>query len=150
MDDPCWETCFTTSQLEEIKAAKKEALCSYDEPYKEMFKKLHSVVKEFRSRKFEESSPSSSSSKPLPTTDTANEEYLIDMLFKEVTRHGLINPRQNYDMYWIQKTMLEILDSYRYKIFEWVKSKGSEMDLVTRVWTMLDKVFDDMMVETKR
>ena len=120
MKDPCRETCFTASQLEEIKAAKKEALCSYDEQCKGMFSKLYSVVKKFKSRKSEESS---SSSKPLLATDTANKEYLIGMLFKKVTGYGFINPRQNYDMYWIQKTIFEILDSYRYEVFEWVKWK---------------------------
>ena len=125
-----------------------------------MFNRLYSVIKEFKRRKTGlsslsglakegESVPQSPSTTVTPDTFTT-EEDLIDILFKEVTGYGFINPRQNYDMYWIQKTMLEILDSYRYQVFEWVKMKGSAMDLVTRVWVMLDKVFDNMMVQTRR
>ncbi|KAG2226969.1 hypothetical protein INT45_006376 [Circinella minor] len=138
VDDPCWQTCFSPLQLEEIKMTKEEAMATYGDDCKKMFGKLYSTVKEFKRKEAE------------ALSETVNGEELIDMLFEEVTRPGFINPRQNYDLYWIQKTMLEILDSYRYRVFEWVKKEGSEMDLMTRVWMMLDKVFDDMMIQTRR
>ena len=78
------------------------------------------------------------------------EEELIDELWKKVTDFGFLNPRTCYDEYWLQKTVLEFLDLYRWKVIDWVKSDGSELDYVTRIWTLLDKVFDDLMIATKR
>ena len=81
---------------------------------------------------------------------TIKEEDLIRELWKRLVGYGLIDPYEDYDLHWLQKTMVDILDLYRFRVLDWVKKSGSEMDFVNRVWTLLDKVFDDMMVETRR
>ena len=79
---------------------------------------------------------------------TIKEERVIDELWVKLTQFGLINPRESYDLHWLRKTMDDILDLYRFRILNWVKKNGSEMDFVTRIWVMLDKVFGDLIIET--
>ena len=155
-EDKCWETVFTPSQLQQIKSTSNKPLSEYDESCKKMFSTLSQVVKNAKKRKLE--SLSSPLSQPTLITGTSayleltikEEEDLIDELWESLAEFGLINPRKHYDLHWLQRTVDHILDLYRFKVLEWVKKNGSEMDFVSRVWTMLDQVFDDIMIETRR
>ena len=44
--------------------------------------------------------------------------------------------------------MIEIIDLYRYKVIDWIKD-DSEMDFIIRVWSLLDRAFDDLFIETQ-
>ena len=166
--DKCWESVFTESQLKEIKSAHKKALCEYDESIKTMFSELTKVVKDAYNHRLVSSSSSSAATtttirntkttedeeaaKPAACVESATKEEqdLISELWKRITKPGYINPCEAYDLYWLQNTMVDIIHLYRFGVLKWVSKNGSEMDFVNRIWTMLDKVFDNIMIETRR
>ncbi|KAG2220827.1 hypothetical protein INT45_004488 [Circinella minor] len=149
--DKCWESVFTSSQLKEIKSTDKKALCEYDESIKNMFSELTNVIKDAYNRKLLSSSTATTTTTAISTTTTEEEEQdLLDELWERITKSGYINPCKAYDLYWLQNTMVDILHLYRFRVLEWVSKNGSEMDFVNRVWSMLDKVFDGIMIETRR
>ncbi|KAI7857712.1 hypothetical protein BDC45DRAFT_566159 [Circinella umbellata] len=122
------EICFTPSQLQQIKSANNKPLCEYDESCKNMFSMFSRIIKDAKN----------------------HEEELIDELWERLAEFGLISPRKFYNLHWLQRTMDYILDLYRFKVLEWVQKNGSETDFINRVWTILDQLFDDIMVETRR
>ena len=168
-EDKCWESVFTASQLKEIKSGNKKAFCEYDESVKNTFSELTKVIKDaYNCRSVSVSSSSSPlSSAAVATTTTEDKEEagkstayvesdikeeqdLINVLWERITKPGYINPCEAYDLYWLQNTMVDILHLYRFRVLEWVSKNGSEMDFVSRIWTMLDKVFDNILIETRR
>ena len=44
---------------------------------------------------------------------------------------------------------MKLFDLYRYKVIDWVKG-GSEMNFIIRIWSLLDRAFDDLFIETRR
>ncbi|KAI7852143.1 hypothetical protein BDC45DRAFT_537713 [Circinella umbellata] len=117
-----------------------------------MFSNFTKVIKDGYNRKLLSSSSSTASSSAISTTTTEKEEQdLLNELWESITKSGYVNPCKVYDLYWLQNTMVDILHHlYRFRVLEWLNKNGSEMDFVNRVWTMLDKVFDDIMIETRR
>ncbi|KAI7849966.1 hypothetical protein BDC45DRAFT_573466 [Circinella umbellata] len=136
--DPCWKNVFTCAQLKVIASHGNPALMDYDLSCKELFSSLSKVMKLFKMSSTTNTSsahatPSSSSigATFVPIT-SEQEESIIDGLWKTITEYGFIDPKTRYNEHWIQKTMIEIIDLYRYKVIEWVKN-GSEMDFVIRI-----------------
>ena len=166
IEDRCWKSVFTPSQLQQIKLANNKPLCEYDESCKNMFSMFSRTIKDAKNRKLVSSLATTTSrctatvedeqEQELTNSSTyleltvKDEEELIDELWERLAEFGLISPRKFYNLHWLQRTMDYILDLYRFKVLEWVQKNGSEMDFINRVWTILDQVFDDIMVETRR
>ncbi|KAG2227221.1 hypothetical protein INT45_008465 [Circinella minor] len=129
--DKCWESVFTPSQLEQIDSGKK-ALCEYSESCKNIFSALSQTIIDANKRVPPASSSSSSAGVETTTTTTIigdgkeeegrkssylklaiKEEDLISKLWKRLAELGMINPCQDYDLHWLQRTMNYILDLYR-------------------------------------
>ncbi|KAI7856382.1 hypothetical protein BDC45DRAFT_67160 [Circinella umbellata] len=78
-----------------------------------------------------------------------DQKAIVDAVYKEITKNGFYDPYQQFDEDWLQKTILEILSYYRWDVLKSVE-KWSEMDLVVRLWSLFDKAFDNLHMETKR
>ncbi|KAI7858896.1 hypothetical protein BDC45DRAFT_531431 [Circinella umbellata] len=146
-EDPVYKDVFSLEQLELIKTASNNALEDYNEGCKNLFTMFTQVVNDFKTRG---SAASSSHSSHPNSSVSVKEDDIIDSLYEKLMASQFQNPRTNYNEYWIQKTMMEYLDVYRWKVLEWVKNEGSEMDFVNRIWVLLDKVFDNLMIAAKR
>ncbi|KAG2218581.1 hypothetical protein INT45_014170 [Circinella minor] len=80
----------------------------------------------------------------------AIKKAVVDAVYKEITKNGFYDPYQQFDEDWFKKkTILEILSYYRWDVLKSVE-KWSEMDLVVRLWSLFDKAFDNLHMETKR
>ncbi|KAI7849196.1 hypothetical protein BDC45DRAFT_290915 [Circinella umbellata] len=148
VDDNCWKEIFTSEQLEKISSDGTPTFVEHNNPCQEMFTCFTKIVKSIKSR-----THSSSSSVPpalFSPPSMEEEELIIDALWKKLTEYASINPRMDFDKYWLQKAMSDILDLYRWRIIDWVKSSESEMDYTTRLWSITDKVFDNLFLEAKR
>ena len=167
MDDECWEGVFTSEQLKKIKSDGVSALEEYNDACQEMFTSFRKVIKTIKERVNASSSSSTTTTSSATTTDPSpsvplppsstftpltaeQEESVIDQLWMKITEYGFINPRTHYDQYWIQMSMLLVLDLYRWKIVDWIKNDGSEMDYTIHLWSVMDKVFDNLFLAAKR
>ncbi|KAG2220998.1 hypothetical protein INT45_004617 [Circinella minor] len=150
VEDKCWKSIFIKSQLQELKSTGEKAFGDYNDSCKNMFSVFSDGIKNTNKRELVSGAAAAATTNPSFLELTLKEEHVIDELWEKLTQFGFINRHKNYDLHWMQKTMDDILDLYRFRILDWVKKNGSEMDFVTRVWIMLDEVFDDLIIETRR
>ncbi|KAI9246907.1 hypothetical protein BDA99DRAFT_526464 [Phascolomyces articulosus] len=137
IDDPNIKKLFTSEQWEEIKSTPCEAFEKYNDTCKDLFNMVSELVSDYMTDK-------------SMVLSAKEEEEVVDLLFEKLNENRLPNPKTNHNEYWIQKTMIEYLEMFRWKVIDWVKTGGSEMDFIVNVWAPLDKVFHDLMVATKR
>ena len=102
-----------------IKAAGLYGLPGYNDDVKDILDAMSSVVKETRAAQI-----SSANSTAI------NEKEVIDAVWKKTTSYGLFDPDNQVDQHWLQKTVIEILDLYRWGVTSWIADHGSEMDFV--------------------
>lgn len=81
--------------------------------------------------------------------DLKKEEDIIKELWKTVTDFGFVDPVQCFEEEWIQMTMLSFLSYYRWNFIQNLQ-QGSEMDLIVYLWSLLDRAFHQLHVDTKR
>ncbi|KAI8376899.1 hypothetical protein BD560DRAFT_445418 [Blakeslea trispora] len=60
------------------------------------------------------------------------------------------DPYEEEEEEWVQRSLLDFHAMYRQNVIERVASRGSEKDLIIRLWRMFDTCFDSIGVETRR
>ncbi|KAI7855137.1 hypothetical protein BDC45DRAFT_534824 [Circinella umbellata] len=140
--DPCWKKIFTPTQFKTIETEGNPAFSSYSVECKKMFSSLSNVVKSFKKSSRTNTASSSTSSSPTFIPISSEEDALIvDELWKAVVEYGLIDPKTRYNEHWIQKTMIEIIDLYRYKVDK-TSVAASYIDNKDRIVTGLAPIAD--------
>ena len=143
MNDSCWESIFTKQQLETIKTKNSDGLPALNDDVNKIFTELTDVLKKAYNKK-------ESSLLPESSMTQQEEDEIIDAMFEIIIKEGIANPREETDRYWLQTTMLSLLDIYRWRIVNWIDEHGSEMDFITRIWSLLDNVYNSTMAQTRR
>ncbi|KAI8147202.1 hypothetical protein BJV82DRAFT_379524 [Fennellomyces sp. T-0311] len=139
IDDPIWAREFSEEQLEEISSAGRSALPELSDGVKNIFKVCSDTVKPFI--------PTSSSS---AVTSAIDEKGLIDAIDAAVQGCGSFDPYTHFDERRLQRTLQEFFDMYRFNILNWLDSNGSEADFVANIWSLLDRSFQNLGVQTRR
>ncbi|KAI7873272.1 hypothetical protein K492DRAFT_139073, partial [Lichtheimia hyalospora FSU 10163] len=70
----------------------------------------------------------------------------LELLYMH-TNSKIFHPIKNPDLHWIQKTMVEALDLFFYKLLP--LTDQSDSDLLRRVWHFLEKCFDPVGVQVR-
>ncbi|OBZ81111.1 hypothetical protein A0J61_10840 [Choanephora cucurbitarum] len=60
------------------------------------------------------------------------------------------DPYEEQDEEWLQRSLLEFHSMYRQNIIRRIADRGSEKDLIVRLWRFFDNCFDSIDVETRR
>ncbi|KAI9492364.1 hypothetical protein BDB00DRAFT_873449 [Zychaea mexicana] len=74
------------------------------------------------------------------------QEQLLDTLSDVVYESGHYDFRTNYDMYWLQSTLTQMLSCYKFDVVANVLPNSSEMDFVSTIWSILDRCFHNINV----
>ncbi|KAI8139546.1 hypothetical protein BJV82DRAFT_581924 [Fennellomyces sp. T-0311] len=61
------------------------------------------------------------------------EDRTIKSLWKQLTSYGFFDPDERFEEDWLQQTLLEVLNWYRYDTFQLLSEDPSEMDFIVRV-----------------
>ncbi|KAI8147539.1 hypothetical protein BJV82DRAFT_664771 [Fennellomyces sp. T-0311] len=137
VDDPIWTENgrFTKEQMNEIREAGNPTLPILSDNVMEIINACAAAVREA----IEKNEPSTV------------RKAVIDGVHQAITSNGFYDPYTQYDEDWLQSSLLRILSLYRYNTLSNITScGGSEMDFVIRIWSLLDRCFDNLMVETRR
>ncbi|KAI9492362.1 hypothetical protein BDB00DRAFT_765640 [Zychaea mexicana] len=78
--------------------------------------------------------------------DKRIQEQLLDTLSDVVYESGHYDFRTNYDMYWLQSTLTQMLSCYKFDVVANVLPNSSEMDFVSTIWSILDRCFHNINV----
>ncbi|KAI8139545.1 hypothetical protein BJV82DRAFT_246503 [Fennellomyces sp. T-0311] len=139
IDDPRIGDIFTNEQLTYIKNVGVDALPQLNSTIKGIFDDCSAIIKCI----VEEGGDDA------PVTQD-QEERIVKSLWKQLTSYGFFDPDERFEEDWLQRTLLEILNWYRYDTLQLLSKDPSEMDFIVRVWSVLDKCFDDIRVQTWR
>ncbi|KAI7848094.1 hypothetical protein BDC45DRAFT_575174 [Circinella umbellata] len=73
-----------------------------------------------------------------------NSKEVINKLWKAITSFGFFDQEHQFDEAWVQATILDFLNMYRYDTLKDIQINGSEMDYVTRCWSNFDRCFENI------
>lgn len=129
VDDPCWGEVFEAEELQEIRTCGDPSLPALAENIQEFFDAYYEC---------------------LSDEEQSSGECSLETLTAVTVSFGIFRPSDHFDQYWLQSTMLQLISAYRYKIFDKLAAHGSELDFVVRIWSLLDRCFDNLGIETRR
>ncbi|KAI9321410.1 hypothetical protein BX666DRAFT_974506 [Dichotomocladium elegans] len=75
---------------------------------------------------------------------------VIDTLQEALDALGPYDPYKEFDQHWLVRVLQDFLSYYRWNVFARLSVDCSETDLVSRVWSLFDKCFDNLGIDTKR
>ncbi|KAI7854600.1 hypothetical protein BDC45DRAFT_507653 [Circinella umbellata] len=95
---------------------------------------------------------------PLPTASSEvldffhlfQKKHDINDLLRTAWEAGPYYQDSQFDVQWAQRTMIDLLTAYKYNIIEQIATSNSEKDLITRIWRLIDTVFDNTSVIATR
>ncbi|KAL1931344.1 hypothetical protein VTP01DRAFT_9486 [Rhizomucor pusillus] len=128
-NDPCWGEVFEAEELQEIRTCGDPSLPALAENIQEFFDAYYEC---------------------LSDEEQSSGECSLETLTAVTVSFGIFRPSDHFDQYWLQSTMLQLISAYRYKIFDKLAAHGSELDFVVRIWSLLDRCFDNLGIETRR
>ncbi|KAL0086166.1 hypothetical protein F4703DRAFT_1578780 [Phycomyces blakesleeanus] len=140
VDDPCWISVFSAKELNIIKASGKASMPPLSDGLKEFFQKFSEL-----STLIEPSTGDSPNLLP-----SSYQESFLKRLWSIAADHGFYDPLTHFDEDWAQRSIIEYISAYRWNVIQRLTARGSEMDFVVRIWSQLDKCFDNIAVETFR
>ena len=64
-------------------------------------------------------------------------------MIKTAWKAGPYYQDSQFNVQWAQRTIIDLLTAYKHDFIAKIASNNSEKDIITRIWRMIDTVFDD-------
>ncbi|KAI7854801.1 hypothetical protein BDC45DRAFT_569042 [Circinella umbellata] len=133
VDDPVWEPFFSECEMQEISTKGVASLPSLPSTIDNILNSCRTIVENI------------TSNHQLKDQD----KKIVDNLTSYLEKLAPFDPYEQFDEYWTVSTLKEISHLYRWNIPSRMANGPSELDFVVRIWSQLDKCFDNH-VDTKR
>ncbi|KAI9024354.1 hypothetical protein CLU79DRAFT_102917 [Phycomyces nitens] len=140
VDDPCWTTLFSADEMAMIKNSGNSSMPPLSKELKDFFQRfteLNNLVDLL-------------DDDPVSPSHEIDQESFLKKLWSIATEYGFHDPSTHFDEDWAQRSILEYISAYRWNVIQRLAARGSEMDFVVRIWSQLDKCFDNIHIETIR
>ena len=133
VDDPVWEPFFSECEMQEISTKGVASLPSLPSTIDNILNSCRTIVENI------------TSNHQLKDQD----KKIVDNLISYLEKLAPFDPYEQFDEYWTVSTLKEISHLYRWNIPSRMANGPSKLDFVVRIWSQLDKCFDNH-VDTKR
>lgn len=130
---------FTAEQYQFIKDAGIPTLPALKDNVKSIFTDISDIVKSIRAE----------GDAAAPRTKE-QEERIVEEIWEKITSYGFFHPKKQFDEDWLQRTLLDILNWFRFDTLALFTDQPSEMDFIVQVWSIIDKCFQDIGIQPRR
>ncbi|KAG2213799.1 hypothetical protein INT45_009418 [Circinella minor] len=128
VDDPVWESFFSEREMREISRKGVTSLPSLPSSIDNILSSCTAIVEEITSKDQQKD----------------QDKEIVDTLTNYLEKLAPFDPYDQFDEYWLISTLKEICSLYRWNIPSRIANGSSELDFVVRIWSQLDKCFDNL------
>ncbi|KAI7858204.1 hypothetical protein BDC45DRAFT_531963 [Circinella umbellata] len=129
VDDPVWEKKISECEMREISRKGATSLPSLPSSINDILISCRAIVEEVTNKGQKKD----------------QDKEIVDTLTNYLEKLSPFDRYDQFDEYWLISMLKEICYLYQWNIPSHIANESSELDFVVRIWSQLDKCFDNML-----